>query len=410
MPAERAGAARLAVVGVSLSSICGVRDHAERLADALHEQGISCSVHWLSRDPASSPRAAWSQMRAFARALNLDLRADPPDAVLLHYSAFAYAYRGVPLFARPLLLAISGTGAPVVVLLHELAYPWRRRGWRGAAWALTQRAALVDVMRVSTAVVLTADFQAEWVASRRWLPRRRAAIAPVFSNLPPARTGALADGGPRSSSEERSAATIGLFGYASEGVEASMTLDALRLLEDRGCHARLRLLGAPGARSSSGEAWLDGARKRQLEDGLSFSGVLSAQELANQLAACDVLLFVESDGPTTRKTTLAASLASGRPVIAIDGRRTWSELTRAGVAQIVQPSAHALADAIQTVLADANLSETLGARGRAFAEQRMSATSAAGTLIRLLGELNDAQTWSVSVASRADSQLERAVR
>ena len=63
---------------------------------------------------------------------------------MLHYSVFSYSYRGLPLFTHPVLAAVRRAKLPLVTLLHEFVYPWRRDGVRGAAWALSQRALLID--------------------------------------------------------------------------------------------------------------------------------------------------------------------------------------------------------------------------------------------------------------------------
>jgi glycosyltransferase involved in cell wall biosynthesis len=390
------------VVGVSTSAICGVRDHAELLDAALECRGVACTRHWWSRDPAPL-RDAGARMRAWTQMLEQQLRADPPDAVLLHYSVFAYSQRGVPVFAVAAPVAARRAGVPLITVLHEFAYPWRRRGWRGTAWALTQRAALIEVVRASAALVLTADFQQRWVGSRPWLARRPSVVAPVFSNLPPARpagrrtvtcataptvthTG-VPSAAPAGPLRARDRAVVGLFGYSAEGAAVELTLDALRLLADRDVPVELSLLGAPGRDSSPGEMWLSAARARGVEEALTFSGVLPPQALADALAACDVLLFAEAAGPTTRKTTLAASLAAGRPLVAIDGPRAWPELARAEAAQIVPPAAPGLADALQGLLVDPELREAQGARGRAFAQQRMSAAGNARIVGGLLEEV-----------------------
>jgi glycosyltransferase involved in cell wall biosynthesis len=428
--------ARLAVVGVSLSSICGVRDHAQLLAQALEQQGVTCSTHWLSRDRVAPFAAAGSQMRAWTGALEAELRRERPDAVLLHYSVFAYSHRGVPLLVHPVLRALCRSGVPLLTVLHEFAYPWRRRGWRGTAWALTQRAMLIDVVRASRALIVTADFQHEWVASRPWLPQRRAVVAPVFSNLPPAAdvgplrdrvrpvvgppsaadVGPLPDRarpvvGPPSAADvgplrDRVRPVVGLFGYSAEGAAVALTLDAVRLLRERGVPVGLNLLGAPGRDSAAGEMWLAAARARGVADALSFSGILEPQALADALASCEVLLFAETAGPTTRKTTLASSLASGRPVVAIDGPRCWSELARSNAARIVPPTAPALAGAIEETLADERLRETLGARGGAFARERMSAPGNA----RIVGALLEEVLAQCGAEPRAANQVERAAR
>ncbi len=110
---------------------------------------------------------------------------EPPDAVLLHYSVFAYSYRGLPLFVAPVLAALRRSRIPMVTVLHEFVYPWRHGGTRGKVWALTQRAVLIDVMRRSLGRAAHHRLPRAVAASRPWLPRRPAAVAPVFSNLPP---------------------------------------------------------------------------------------------------------------------------------------------------------------------------------------------------------------------------------
>jgi glycosyltransferase involved in cell wall biosynthesis len=371
----------VAAVGVSAGRTCGVRDHAVLLAGALQRENVSCSLHWLWRQ-GETLGASRSEVRAWTHGIGSQLDRAPPDAVLLHYSVFAYSYRGIPLFVHPILTALRGLRIPMVSVLHEYAYPWRLGGLRGTSWALTQRALLVEVMRVSTAVVVTADFRAEWLRRQAWLPRRRAVVAPVFSNLP----APLA--GPRTQSDRYA---IGMFGYANENARQSAAmarvLDALRLLQERDVPVELRLLGAPGRDSAVGGRWLEAARSRRLANPPSFSGTLSAQELSDALAACDVLLFADPPGPTSRKTTLAASLASGRPVVALDGPHTWSELTAFDAALVLPPTAASLADGLARLLEHEEERERLGARGRSFARRAMSLERSSDAVAGLLRDV-----------------------
>jgi glycosyltransferase involved in cell wall biosynthesis len=373
-----AGGPRTAALGISTTPICGVRDHGALLAVALEREGCPCSTHWLDRQ-VSGLSAARAEVGAWAQALPAELADARAEAALLHYSVFSYSYRGLPLFTHPALAAVRRAKLPLVTLLHEFVYPWRRDGVRGGAWALSQRALLIDVMRASDALVTTTDFQAEWLASRRWLVKRPIAVAPVFSNLP---TPAV-----RPPRVRPDTARIGLFGYAYGRETIGIVIGALRVLQDRGVAAQLRLLGAPGAASPAGEAWLAAACAAGLTRAPSFSGLLAAQALSDALAACELLLFVDPLGPNSRKTTLAASLASSTPVLALDGPRRWSELADAHAAEIVPRSAQALADALAALLADAQARERLATRGRQFAEQRMSAPSAARTIATLLRDV-----------------------
>jgi glycosyltransferase involved in cell wall biosynthesis len=387
---------RVAVVGASVRPTCGVRDHATLLMHAMSLQNVSPSLHWLTREQSSLP-AARAELSAWTRRLSRQLDDDPPDAVLMHYSVFSYSHRGLPIFVHQTLRALHPRRIPLLAMMHELAYPWRYSGWRGDLWALTQRALLIDVMRACRGAIVTADVREQWLASRLWLPTRRVLVAPVFSNLPaPSPQPSLSAqpapfAQPALSAQpanEHSGATIGLFGYSYEGTSLSLVLDALDLLrDDRGVHAQLCLLGAPGSSSDAGRAWLAAARDHGLQSLISFSERLPAQELSDALAACDVLLFADAAGPSSRKGSLAGALASGSPVVALLGPNTWQRLLDAQAACVVAPTPATLAQAIGDLLDDEQARAALGARGRAFAQDEMGLARSVDAVMELLGEL-----------------------
>ena len=351
-----------------------MRDHAEILATALGDAGLGHSDHWLSRE-ADSLRGARAEVSAWSRALRGELRTRRPDAVLLHYSVFAYSYRGLPIFLGPVLATLRDSGIPVIGFMHELAFPWGLSGWRGNAWALAHRARLIELVRVCRAVALTTDFRAQWLDSRPWLANRPSALAPVFSNLPEPAVAPPAD---------RKCPLVGLFGYSYDPHAISLVLDTLALLRRRGIESELALLGAPGPHSPLAESWLAGAHDRGLAGSLSFAGPLPAQQLSDALGACDMLLFADSAGPSSRKGTLAGSLASGRPLVAADGPRAWSELRSREAARVVEPNPEAVADAIAALLASTQERETLGARGREFAKREMGVQRSVAAVLELL--------------------------
>jgi glycosyltransferase involved in cell wall biosynthesis len=398
----RAPSLRVAVLGMSMGPTCGARDHALLLAEGLSREEVCCTLHWLDRREQSL-RGGGAEIRAWVQALGGELARERPDAILLHYSVFAFSHRGLPLFVAPVLTGLRRSGIPVVTVLHEYAYPWRHGGLRGKVWAIAQRALLIDVMRSSAAVLLTTDFRARWLESRPWLPRQPAAFAPVFSNLPPP------VGGPSACLSPTPAPVLGLFGYSYQGAALALVLDAIVLLAKHGVAPRLALLGAPGRTSEVAGTWLREARARGIEQALEFSDTLPAQDLSNALAACDLLLFVDAAGPSSRKGTLAASLASGRPVLAIDGPRRWLELVWAEAALVLEPTAPALADAIQELLGDDAARQALGARGRAFAEERMGVARTAEAVRKLLDGVQAGSAIAPAPAPLS-SQLTRAAR
>ena len=125
-----------------------------------------------------------------------------------------------------------------------------------------------------------------------------------------------------------------------------------------------------------------------MREAIEFSGRLPAQELSDELARCAVLLCAASPGPTSRKGTLAGSLASGRPVVAIDGHLTWGELREQDAARVVPADAGALAAELTRLLGDRAEREALGARGRSFHERRMAAACTARLLGGLIAQLD----------------------
>jgi len=367
---------KAATVGMSLGATSGMRDHARLLTAELAAQGTSCSLHWLDRDPTGGLRGAHAEARGWAGALRRQLQDERPDAVVLHYASFAYAHRGVPLLLGPALSAARSSGAPVIAFVHELAYPWGR-GARGDFWAASQRAALLPLVRASAAVVVTTDQRVEWLRSRRWLPRRPLEMAPVFSNLPPPSPGVTPE-----------PLLVGLFGYAYEGAAVALVLDALAELRRSGQPVVLELLGAPGPDTETGERWRGGAREREVADALVFSGMLPAQELSDEIARCAVLICAASPGPTSRKGTLAGSLASGRPVVALDGPLSWRDLREQDAVRVVAPEPVALAGELTRLLADTAGRDALGARGQEFHERRMAAARTAELVGGLISSLS----------------------
>jgi len=163
-----------------------------------------------------------------------------------------------------------------------------------------------------------------------------------------------------------------------------MLLDTLSALRETIPEVRLLLVGAPGADSPQGRRVGDLARHRGLEDAVEFTGLMPAQALADALADCDVLLFADTDGPSSRRTTLAASLASGRPVVVLDGPNTWDVLVRERATALVEPTSAALAETVRQLLADPPAANALGRRGRTFADRNMSLDQTAAVVLRAL--------------------------
>lgn len=386
---EQSHAPGVAVVGLSFEGACGVQDHTTLLTSALTASGIPVHTQWLVRH-RSSLLDARTEVRGWTGSLGTSLRTAQPGAVVVQYSVFSYSHRGVPLFVPTVFSAVRDLGIPVVTFLHEFAYRWRGGGWRGTVWAATQRLSLVQVMRHSDAVIVTTEQRRDWILTRRWLPRRPIRVTPVFSNLPKGGGTAPPAGRP----------TVGIFGYAYEGVAVTAVLDALSILRRQGCDVPLLLMGSPGPDSDAARLWLTAARDRGLASEVKITGFEPAQQLADRIATCSVLVFPDSRGPSSRKGTLAAALGSGRPVVAVDGPDRWDELVQADAVQLVAPDGPALAHGIKQVLQDAGRAEGLAGRAHAFAAAELTVERTAEVVVQALGDAG------VHVGARADASHE----
>jgi len=366
------------VIGASEGPICGVRDHGRHLSAALRDRGLDVTMAWWERRAGSSMRDVIHEVQLWLHELRRVLRVVEPSVVLVHYSVFSLSYRGLPIIPVQVFRVLSQAKTPIVTFLHEYAYPWGRHQWRGFLWAFTQRLILAVVVARSSALIVTTPGRAQWIASRWWLPQRPISESPVFSNMPL----------PENDCESgRSGTRVGLFGYGHEGVLRETVLTALLAMRADGIDVTLLLIGAPGADSTAGRGWIGAAGQRGLERNLELTGVLPAQALSDALADCDVLLFADADGPSSRKTTLAASLVSGRPVIALDGSQAWDELVRSNAVTVVRPDPQALAEVMGRLLTDHAAADALGSRGRAFAEKHMSVDRAATVVMEALSKV-----------------------
>jgi glycosyltransferase involved in cell wall biosynthesis len=236
--------------------------------------------------------------------------------------------------------------------------------------AFAQRLALKVVLAGSTEVVVTTDARREALHRRR--KRRGVHVVPVFPTIPVAASAANNSG----------LFVIGVPGYAGDGVRPDVLVEALALL-DGGRSLRTVLLGAPGADSEHGRRWRRLADQHQVT-GMDFTGVVGAPELSRHFASCNVVVLVNEEGPSARKTTLATSLAHGLPVVSLDGYNRWGELVAAGAVRVVPADPQILAGTLAELRDSPATRAALAERGRAFAEDHMSVQAAANTFACLL--------------------------
>jgi glycosyltransferase involved in cell wall biosynthesis len=344
-------------LGISRTGPCGVRDYARVVGRALEDAGAPVDTEWLDLEPGWGPRQL---RRCTARWLDdVERRLDGRryDWLAWHYSVFSYGHAGIPLVARPTARRLAATGVPVVGVLHELAYPFHRSGARGLAFALTQRVALRSVVRSLRAAIVTTDARADWLEGARWLPRRPTIALPVCANV----------AGGRRPEQRRARPVVGIVGFASESYLVDPVVAAIAVAA-----ADLLLIGAPGPESAQAERWREASRFAGVADRVSFTGVLDAERYADAIASVDAVVFPDEDGPSSRKGTLAAALAAGRPVVAFDGPDAWRLAVDEDAVALIAPDAGALARALAGLLRDDELRRAQGGRAAVFYEREQS--------------------------------------
>jgi glycosyltransferase involved in cell wall biosynthesis len=225
---------------------------------------------------------------------------------------------------------------------------------------LAQRLALVPLISTAQRLIVTTPERVVWLGARPWLRAAHVDFVPVFSNIPVAPP-------PTDANDQRTAVVPG---YAAEGVDEVLVTKAAVT-----ARIPLTLLGAPGPDSDGGRRWIAAADKAGCE--LRFTGVTSPEKLSRTLSSAAIVVNGDRSGPTSRRTMLAAALAHGRPVVAVNGKETWAEIVRAEAVELVEPTVTELAAAMIRLVDDPGRRAVLGGRAAAFYEHRMCLERAA---------------------------------
>ena len=357
-------------IGISERPICGVHDYGCGFAEELRTLGDDVETRWCVTE------CKWDRTLDWIRSLDTGSEPAKFDVIVWHYSVFSYGVRGIPVLVLPLLARLRRLSVPVVVVLHEYAYAWHRNGWRGATWAVTQRLALLPLVWRARGIIVTVEERADWLGRRFWLPRRPVFTAPVFSNLPvPDDPLPVATVGRR----------IGMFGYRSS--ERQLTMKALAGLNAEVPSAELWLIGAPGPDTEIGLQWREAAATAGVEGALKFTGPISSGNLASAVSGCDLAVFHDGGGPSSRKTTLAAFLAAGVPVVAVDGPNTWRALVDEGAVRLVDPNSGAIAANLRELILDATARQELGWRGQEFYRKHQARRKVVSQIANFIKEI-----------------------
>jgi glycosyltransferase involved in cell wall biosynthesis len=252
-----------------------------------------------------SPRHLWrvgKLLNAFAR----------PRRLLVQWVPHGYGYRSMNIFfCLWLWLRARFKGDEVEIMFHEVWLGF------GGSWKKNMAAALHRVM----IKLLKQAASRIWIAGERWRPYLLGSRAPVCwlpvpSNVPsnpsPRRIAAI-----RYHRGAASRYLIGHFGIGNLYVERMLLNFIPSLLEDRSDVVFLLI----GKGSHEFARQVCNAHPKLVER-ICSTGVLSSEEIAAHIGACDLMVQPYPDGVSTRRGATMAVLANGRPLLTTSGHST----------------------------------------------------------------------------------------
>jgi glycosyltransferase involved in cell wall biosynthesis len=358
----------------------GVGDYTALLASALADAGDVVHVWYPSREQSRATPVVGrvaihhlpDRFGSLARAVLDRAFVDMPGTILVQYVPNAFGLRGgnVP-FCR-WLLRTGRRGADVRVMIHEpFFYFGFARPWRNAL-GVTQRLMAALVIRASRSLYFSTENWFRYLAP--YGPVANATVLPVPATIaldPPAALVAAW----RSRVAHGAEVVVGHLGTYGEHVGGGLR-KILPAIWSVLPHAQVLLVGE-GSR-----AFTEQIRHRApRESSVQGTGRLSSIDAAAALCACDVLIAPYPDGVTTRRTSVMAALACGRPVVTSDGALTepiWRDTGALALAPA--GDAASFAEAVKRLACDPSLRASLGRHGRRTYDEHFDLSRSVGVL------------------------------
>ena len=297
-------------------------------------------------------------------ALGRGLDAAGPGNILVQYVPQGFGMKGMNLPLCLWLFARRRVG--ITIMFHEVAV--------ALGWQQSMRHNVIGVVNLAMAFVLSRAARRCLVSAAAWEARLRvfapAGVAiswlPVPSNVPvvddPAGVRAL-----RKTQTGGDGMVLGHFGSAREAWTAAQLAAVVPPLLRESPEAAFLLVGRESLELRS--RLLAGAP--ELEARIHASGPLAPADASRHLGACDLMLQPYADGVSTRRTSIMAALAHGRPVVTTSGIFTEALWKQSGAVALVDSGdIGAMRAALTHLMDDAGERARLGAAAGAVYAQR----------------------------------------
>ncbi len=349
----------------------GVASYVERVATGLAEAGDQVSV-WAPSPARDSLRprvhALPSGFDAAARR-RIEASAPAGSGVIRVLQYVPQAFGGL---APGFLRWVTSLPSPLWVMFHEVVYPFERgQTLRRHALAVATRGLAAWLLHRADRVLTSTPSWDQFLIPLG--PRGlRPAWLPVTSNLPETPSGR-----PRRDVLGELGLPEGAPIVAHFGTFGELTATPLRGVLETLVPARQDLhvvLVGRGSREFSASL------PRALASRLLATGELPVERIADIIGAADVIVLPFPDGVTTRRTTVMAALALGRPIVTNDGRNTEWLWRGEGCVALTGDAPEAMARRALELLEDPSGRLELGARARAVYEERFCLARLVSTL------------------------------
>ncbi len=297
-----------------------------------------------------------------------------PRRLLVQWVPHGYGYRSMNLGFCEWVLRRAKHGDRCDVMVHEPFLDFWEGSLRQTAAALVHRVMTVTLLRAATRVFVSIP---AW--ERKWRPYALGKAVPfewlpVPNTLPQPKCDAVRFVRERQSESGRHlVGHLGTYGSAISQtlMESTQTLLALSP------RTNVLLMG----RGSLGFHAQFAAANPLLALRVRSTGYLPPAELAESVAACDLLLQPYPDGVSTRRTSAMAGLALGVPIATNRGHLTeplWAESSCVALAN----GSDSLAMTASRLLEDRRELDRLAAAGKSIYDQRFDVTHTISALRR----------------------------
>lgn len=359
----------------------GVSDYAYVVSGALAAAGQEVHV-WCPGSGALAAAAGVTVHRQAGRWTGPDLRRlhalldqEPrPRRLFVQWVPQSYGRRALNVGFCRWVRQRARRGDEIDVMVHEPFLPFREGRWRHDIAALVQRLMVAVLLGRATRVWVSIPAWADRIA-RYCAPGVPIGWLPVPSGIPVVSDAAAVAAARRHPAGEPRT-VVGLLGpYGGPGRD-DLEAVVLHLLRREGGATCLAI-------GRGSHEFREAVRRRaEVSERLGSTGEVAAREISVALQACDLVVLPFPDGASSRRTTLMASLAHGRPVVTTEGRLTEPVWRESGAVRLVNArDAAALADAVLALARDEPARHRLGESGRALYQARFDVTHTVGALL-----------------------------